>query len=76
MAQKIAVSEHAREDERRRGVPAVVAQLGDMLSLNAHRLRQGGLRQLHRLHKLPDQNLSDRGWLALRGQDGSPHLWV
>src|SRR5216684_5632352 len=35
-----AVAEHAREDERRRRrhVPAVVAQLVDMLALNAHRL--------------------------------------
>src|SRR6185437_13242804 len=71
-----AVPEHAREDERRRlgHVPAVVAQLVDMLALNAHRLGQRGLRQPHGLHELLDQDFADRGRLAFRRQHGSPHL--
>ena len=42
-----AVAEHARQDESRRcrHVPAVVAQLVDVLALHAHRLGQRGLGQ-------------------------------
>ena len=71
-----AVAEHAGEDERgrRRHVPAVVAQLVDVLALHAHRLGQRALGQPQRLHELLDQNLADRGRLALRRQHGSPRF--
>lgn len=70
------VAEYAGENERsRRGhLPAVIAQLVDMLALDAHRLRQRGLGQPHRRHELLDKDFRHGRRLALCHQHGSPQL--
>jgi hypothetical protein len=71
-----AVAEHAGEDKRGGGsyVPAVVAQLIDVLALDAHRLGQRDLGESHRPHKFFDECLADSGRFTLRGQHGWAHL--
>jgi hypothetical protein len=70
-----AVAEYPREDQcgRRRHGPAIIAQLVDVLPLDAHRLGKRGLRQPHRLHELLDKDFTNRGRFALGRQHGSPH---
>ena len=71
------VAENAREDKRGRGRdgPAVVAQLVDVLALDAHRCGECSLCQSERLHELLGESFANRGRLALRCQHSS-HRWL
>ena len=72
------VAEYAGKNERsRRGhLPAVIAQLVNMLALNAHRFGQCGLGQPHRRHELLDKDFRHGRRLALCHQHGSAQHYL